>query len=142
MAGSVSRGVMVVALCALLALAGGCSGSRGVLPEVDDELRPVGDRVPDESALLVSRGDAIELLEELGLTSEAQPWQVRLVARVPRGWAWVVSSTEYELDDGRRGGLVFRVDAETGEILRDGAWVATPNTARSPSTSGSAETAN
>jgi hypothetical protein len=107
MAGSVSRGVMVVALCALLALAGGCSGSRGVLPEVDDELRPVGDRVPDESALLVSRGDAIELLEELGLTSEAQPWQVRLVARVPRGWAWVVSSTEYELDDGRRGGLVF-----------------------------------
>ena len=141
-ADSVSRGLALVALAASLAVVGGCAASRSIAPEADDELRPVGDRVPSESALLVTREDAIHLLEELGLTSEARPWQVRLVARTPRGWAWVVSSTEYELDDGRRGGLVFRVDAETGEILRHGPWEATPNRSRSPSASGSAETAN
>jgi hypothetical protein len=64
----------------------------------------------------------IELLKGLGLTSEAGPWQVQLVARPQGGWAWLVFSTEYELDGGIRGGLAVTVNAESGQVLRYCLW--------------------
>ena len=142
MAGSVPRGLMVAAAVACLAFHGGCAAFCRDDSEAGDHLYPPGDHVPIESARFATSEDAILWLEKLGFTSEAQPWEARLVARPAGGWAWVVWSTESELADGTLRGLVFRMDAETGKMLRHGPWEAAAGTATSRLTSGSAETAN
>ena len=142
MAGVASRRPVVLALVVSLALVVGCCPSRNLAVELSDATQPLGDRVPDESSLLVTREDVIELAETLGLKPGVRPWQIRLVAQVPRGWAWVVSNTEYSLDNGSRGGVTYKLSAETGELLDFNRWELLPMGTRPLSMSDSAETAN
>jgi hypothetical protein len=62
----------------------------------------MGELPPDDSALARLRGDG------------------------GRSWVWVVSNTEFDEGSGFRGGRSLSISAETGELLEDVRWEATP----------------
>jgi len=88
--------------------------------------RQIGELPPDESALAIDRGEAIDIARQLGLDDGVAPWSVRLKGAGVRGWQWVVSNTEFDDGAGSRGGRSLSIAAESGEVLEDVRWEATP----------------
>ncbi len=86
----------------------------------------MGELPPDDSALAVDRSGAIEAARQLGLENGVAPWSVRLRGDGGRSWVWVVSNTEFDEGSGFRGGRSLSISAETGELLEDVRWEATP----------------
>ena len=117
-----ARGVVLCIAVVCLVCTGGCAASRCFNSEAGDHRLLEGDRVPIDSARLATSEDVIMWLEQLGYTSEVQPWEVELVLSGAAGWAWVVWSTESESADGKLHGRVFKILAADARPLSIDSW--------------------